>query len=324
MQKVIEYRSFDTTRKFGVELEVGYEISKARIKRAILRNSAYPVYCAGWTTTKNNNFWHLKDDSTCGKNGWDGKKGIEIASFVASGWQDLLNIEQCVRSVKNIGVKTNKNCGLHVHVDVGDFTTFGVAKLLARWLKIELRMLHAVPRRRASFDGFSKPIMYSTNFYMDRDRSYTPWEFWEMFTPDEGDPWAVDRSVTLNITNYLKSLKWKSWNKPTVEFRWPEGTLCPRDVKNWIRLFVNFVEYSKTQDMPDDICHADLDETLNILGLGHDDDFIVLSPGLHETKTWFLERIIKHYDEYPFLERKRQTERAKEILNDMWNPLKKY
>ncbi len=321
------YRMFDTNRRFGVELEVGNEINKARIKRAMLRKSYLPVICSSlYTTTKDNhNYWHLKDDSTCGKLGWNGPRGFEIASFVASGWQDLLNIEQVVRSVQNIGVKVNKNCGLHVHVDVSDFSKMDVSRLLAQWLKIELRMLHAVPRRRASCDGYSKPIMYSTSFYIDRDKHYGSREFWDLFVPDE-DPWAMDRSVTLNITNFLKSQKWpKTWSKSTVEFRWPEGTLNPTDVKNWLRLFVHFVEYSKNRPMPKDLCHADIDETLNILGLGHEDEaFVVLSEGLHETKTWFLERIIKHYDEYPYLERKKQTERAKEILNDMWNPLRKY
>lgn len=320
----VNYKQFNTNRRFGVELEVGNEIRKAQIKRAILKHSDFPVVCSGWATSKNNAFWHIKNDATCGKDGWEGNRGFEIASYVASGWRQLLQIEQCVRSVQKLGVKTNKNCGLHVHVDVTDFSTFEMASLVAHWLKIELRMLHSVPRRRASFDGYSKPIMHSTCFYIERNRSYSPGEFWEMFVPEDGEPYVVDRAVTLNIQNYLKLLKWPAWLKGTVEFRWPEGTLNSVDVKNWIRLFVNFVENSKDRPMPEDICHSDLDETLDILGLGHPDGLTVLSPGLHETKTWFLERIIKHYDEYPYLERKKQTDRAKEILNDMWVPLRKY
>ena len=322
----IIYRKFGTKRKFGVEIELGNEVPKRKIKRYITKVAYNPVKCSGWTTSNNNQYWHLKDDATCGKDGWDGSRGFELASFVASGWIDLLEVERVVDAVQHSGAKVNKNCGVHVHVDVADFSKQDIAVLLANWLKIELRMLHAVPRRRAASEGFSKPLMHSTSFYLERDHRYSPDDLWALFMPSDGNPYALDRAVTLNFTNYLKSLAWgRHWDRKTVEFRWPEGTTSGVDVKNWVRLFVNFVEYSKGHSMPADICHSDLDETLDILGLGHTDgDFTILSSGLHDTKTWFLERIIKHYDEYPYLERKRQTERAKEILNEMWMPVRKY
>jgi len=63
-------------------------------------------------------------------------------------------------------------------------------------------------------------------------------------------------------------------------------------------------------------------------GLENLQSFTIFSRNMHETKTWFLERIIKHEsDSVEFYndEKIRNTViEAKEILNKMWSPLRRY
>jgi hypothetical protein len=95
-----------------------------------------------------------------------------------------------------------------------------------------------------------------------------------------------------------------------------------KDVKNWVRLFLNFVEVCKEREMPKNLLSVGLEETLDILGLGHSDkEFYILSPGLHETKTWFLERIITHSKDYAA---EFASADAKKLLNLMWEPARNY
>lgn len=327
MYKSVEYRSFSTTRKFGVEVEMGNEVSKRKILYAIKRNSFFKVKTARYEPSINNDYWHIKDDSSCGALGWEGKPGVEVASPVGEGYIDLTHICNVFSSLSEIGCKVNKNCGIHVHVDVSDFSYEEVVAVMAYWIKIEHRFSHALPFNRINneYTCYMQDNTKNENLVnFERRRLYSPGDLWDQFCPDMSKIWEyVERNTNLNIINYALALG-EGYEKRTLEFRWPESSLSRRNIVNWIRLFVNFVENAGSLPMPKDLKPVGIDEMLNILGLGHNDKFLLLSPGLKETKTWFLERMIKYYHQYPYLERKRQTERACYILNRMWQPVKKY
>ena len=66
-----------------------------------------------------------------------------------------------------------------------------------------------------------------------------------------------------------------------------------------------------------------------MLGLHHENsNFMIYSENVNETKTWFLERILKHYEDslniygHDFVNS--LVKEAKEILNLMWNPVRNY
>ena len=83
--------------------------------------------------------------------------------------------------------------------------------------------------------------------------------------------------------------------RQTIELRMPEGTLNGNEVKNWVRLFLLFVETCKDAQMPSNLKPVDsIEELLYILGMAHPEKFYLLSKGLHETKTWLLKRV-KNY-----------------------------
>ena len=123
---------------------------------------------------------------------------------------------------------------------------------------------------------------------------------------------------SLNLVNFAIGQKNINWNRKTIEFRLPECSLIDYDVKNWIRLFVNFVDWAKNQEMPRNIIGEPVRRALFHMGLGHEKSkFYILDRELLNAKTWFLRRLIRlnRYNRFT-------TEESKKILNEMWSPVR--
>lgn len=305
----LKYKKFDTKRRFGVEFEFGKELTRQRVAKIIRSVSPIQVDTMTYAQSINNNSWHVKEDRTCGSTGY---RGVEVASFVCSGINALLHIADVAEALQDNGAQVNRHCGLHIHVDIHDFSINKVGILMAYWLKIENMLELALPAHRSGNHFCRKYIEKADDLQplIRRDnkiiktvlgydvnskgfRNAPIWsarKIWNTFRPALYE--NTDRRVNLNLMNYVQSLD-NEWGRKTVEFRWPEGTLNGNDIKNWVRLFVSFIDHCRHLKFPKNISSVGLEETLSILGLGHEgDDFYILSEGLMETKTWFLERII--------------------------------
>jgi len=333
----IAFRGFDSKRRFGVELEVSNTVPKSFLQDVIQCYTKKEIKSASWAQSKNNDYWHIKTDATCGILGKYYDKGWEIASYVGSGDADIQHIAEVAGGLKQAGVEVNDNCGLHVHVEVKDFDQTQMGVLIAHYLKWEWMLLNMVPERRQK-NYFCRPLLREfirkgrlwvslvTGFTASEERQYvcvpaekiSPLTIWGFYCPHNLEPHENPcRYRSVNLVNYATSLVNPIYNRRTVEFRLPEGTLSKTDVANWIRLFVNFVDWCAASErvaIPLDIC--DMNESLWHMGLGHNDEtFYIFDKTLFDLKTWVLKRYIKHgYCEA----------RAKEILNEMWNPEKEF
>lgn len=304
------YRQFNTLRRFGVEMEVGNEHSQIYLADAISRVSPRGGKICEHLQSKNNSGWHIKTDSSCARCDWD--IGYEIASFVASGWRDMLEIADAADALRGAQVRVNRQCGLHVHVDISDFNLSQAGSLMAAWLSIEPFMMQTVPSYRFK-TGYCEPLRCSRRF--SYDVPHKPEEVWEIFKPIDLDSIrSDDRRRMMNVVNYAIGLNKKRSTRKTVEFRFPEGTLAGSNVANWVRLFVNFVEQYKTRSLGTISKTNCVNRCLNYLGLGHEGDrFVILSPGLMKTKTWLLRRVLV-YGQHEW------RKQARRILNMMYSP----
>jgi hypothetical protein len=317
------YQKFDSQRRFGVELEMDEFVKKPKIRSLLKSLSNHGTYTSRYELSGDAHVWHIKDDSTCGSKGKKGPRGIEVASFVAQGTADLKHIAEVADGLSRAGCKVNDNCGMHIHAEAKDLTSSDIAIILAHWIKIEPILSLAMPPSRNNNEY--------CRFYLDRckfsetirKKANEQWDalsFLALTTPQNlGYYENEDRRVTLNLVNFSRALYYDSNNRKTIELRWPEGTLNGVDIKCWVRLFLNFIENCKSLKMPKNLLPCDLDEFLRLFGLNHkDENFVILSEALHETKTWLLERFVKYSDnENVFNE-------AKIILNRMWYPIKNY
>lgn len=288
--KQVAYRDFSPSRGFGVEMEVNGIASKAAIKRAIVTVSPYPVVVSNYAQSIDNMFWHVKDDATCGESIG---RGHEIATPIGRTADAATHFGMVADTLAAAGVRVNDRCGLHVHVGANDLDIPQVAGVVAHWVKVQFYVGLVVSPRRINppQDRYCR-MLYPTFRTGNAD------DFWEAVRPKNLSPFGnEERWKNLNLVNFARALKNGTSNKKTLEFRWPEGTLCGRDVVNWVRLFVNFVENCKDRSMPAPGCCSSLEDALEILGLHHGaGTFHILGPALLDTKRWFLNRILANWD----------------------------
>lgn len=317
-EKQIVYKNFRASRRFGAELEFGRTITKSKVVNVIQAWSNYKVKSLGHVASLGNKLWHVKTDCTCGA---DGNGGWEVASFVGKTHKDIVHIGQVASALKDSGAKVNNYCGLHVHVEICDFTKKDIGVLMAYWIKIE-KILRLVVSKKRTFD-YCHLIEQETNW---KDighytgKYYSPEELCEEYLPQDRYETSEFRYRVINITNYYKGLRNKNYKRKTVEYRLPEGTLEENDVVNWIRLYVNFTNTIKKRQMPTNIEDASLKDAMSYLGLYHENDkFYIFSPALNKTRIWFLKRIINRLDSTKKLSCKRTQIRtdAKKLLKEI-------
>jgi hypothetical protein len=294
-KKQIIYKNFRNNRRFGTELEFGKTISKHEVVKTIQDFSNYKVKSVGHIASRGNKLWHVKTDCTCGA---DGYGGWEVASFVGKNHRDIMHIGGAAKALKDSGAAVNRNCGLHVHVEIADFQKRDIGVLMARWLKIEKIMRLAISKKREL--DYCVPIRKVTDWrWLEHyfGKYYSPQELYELYMPCNREDVDEFRYRAINIVNYYRGLRNKNYKRKTVEYRLSEGTLEENDVVNWVRLYVNFTDTVKNAQMPANIEDATLEEALRYLGLYHENDkFYIFSPALNKTRIWFLKRIINKLD----------------------------
>jgi hypothetical protein len=297
------YKDITSFRKFGVELEVSNNISKKKLKEVLEEyESDYSLKKKkviatlgkeGWAQTRKNNYWHIKFDRTCGDQGKFIDHGWEIASYIGQGINDIFHIARLARFLKNRGVYVNKNCGLHIHVDVSDFNVKNMGILLSRWLKIEDHLFSIVgPSRR--YSPYCVPLRNKIDENKIFYNEHIPEFVWEFLKPKNlkihNNPY---KKVSLNTVGFAVYEINKTYDRSTVELRLPECLLNEIHVRNWIKIILNFVDTCRKEYFgPENLNSCNnIKEILYYLGLLENDEFLILSPDLLASKLWFLEKI---------------------------------
>jgi hypothetical protein len=282
---------FEIQRRFGIEIELGEEVSKEIVSNFFSEKSSHASKSDIYRPSCNNDFWHIKDDATCGTRGRQGPKGVEIASYVAKSLFDLQNISSLISMLPNLGCKINKNCGFHVHVDCQDLTKAQVAVITAYWIKIENCLKYSVPlsRRNNRYCAMLGPKLKIKTLQRFPDAEL----FYNFCCPkDIGFFENKERKVNFNLVNYARALHFGTSSKKTLELRWPESTLNENDIKNWTILFLNFIENCKDKTLPDSFSESNFYEMLDILGLNSDFEEI------KKVKIWLLKRFSKYVSNF--------------------------
>jgi hypothetical protein len=287
---VIKYKQFVSTRSFGIELETSQSISQDEIKSIIDLNGSRCSTITPFAASKNNRNWHIKTDSSCG--GKDEEYGWEVASYKGSGIEDIVSMAKVAQRLREAGLRVNNRCGLHVHAEVKDFNPIRMGFLLARWLAVEPWLFNAVPSRRSS-------SVYCRSLRLvrpiDESVKLTPLGLWEHYKPTYKTHFGHDyRRQAFNLTNFYMEMTKLRKSMCTVELRLPESSLRAVDVKNWARFFVHLVETSTYDVALFNPVAGTLEQFFNACGLGHENGFTILSPGLRETKLWLLKRLKKY------------------------------
>lgn len=294
----VKYKTFDSTRNFGVELEVGNEYPRSFISSIIKNYTNMKVNISNYTQSVNNEHWVVKTDASCGRktrsNGIN-EGGYEIASFVASGTSDIEKIAKVAHGLKRGGIRANNNCGYHIHVNVADFTENDMGKLISYWLLIEDVFFNIVPFRR-TVNRYCKKVKIKNNNFekaMNAIKEKDISKIWELYKPrtiNIRNP--AEKRYSLNLLNFYAATKTK-FKRKTIEFRFPEGTLCQETVKNFIFILLSFVENTRQLGNPR-YKNMNVETFFDICGLSSDKFLYILDNNLIKTKVWILKRLIRY------------------------------
>lgn len=290
---LVHYKEFSSNRKFGVEFEVEKDnITQGQIRDIIISRTPRYVETTGWGQTNNNDFWHVKTDSTCGPE-LKGKNrgGWEVASFVAKGDSDLIEIASIADGLRQNNVVVNNNCGFHIHVDIADFSPSSAGILLAYWIKMESILIHLLPDHRLE-SNYCRLLSRSKAY--EKNCIYGPEDFWFLIKPNNyAHNNNIQKRVSLNLINFAAYKDGLS-HRGTAELRLPECNLNSTDVINWVRFFLLFIA-TLPKHMPDNLKpYENLDEFLEILKFVDKDNFYILGKKLLTLKSWILQRIITY------------------------------
>lgn len=291
----LKHLQFSSKRQWGVELEYR-SFDKRDFKRNPLGDGEVPAgaveiqdiiaqvagtnRCAlrRWEQTHNNTVWVVKTDSSC---------GIEVCSPVLCGWDGLKHVLGVVDALsQDKRIVSDELCGLHLHVGIKDFTERNESfhKLLRTWIKCEPVFLDSVPECRKT-NWYCRMVAFDPSLRMDSNPSLQTLQ--QIFKY---------KYLTCNLHH------WANGRRATMEFRIAEGAGClnPFLIKNWVRLLLHFTESVlrfdyKTQTEPhwDGVLWLDFDDVMKVLGF---DGSCELSPGLIETRNWFVSRVIANLE----------------------------
>jgi hypothetical protein len=285
---VLDWRN---DRRFGVEIEVNAFDGRSRpevhksppkgiedVGELVSRTLEKRVTVTTWKHTHNNTSWQIKPDGSC---------GMEVITPILKGWNGLGQVCMVTdRFGKDERITADKRCSFHVHVNVADLPKQQIGSVLAHWLKCEAVFLDAMPGTRK------------------RNRYCQAVGLCDMFQVDEPVGYQ-EVMIRLGTTKYytINNFHLQQGNRDSVEVRLAENDACtdPYFAKNWVRLVVHFVEMASQKPFPKRYDPSDpwtglawLDPIDVLTLLGFMPGQMKLSPGLQQTRNWFLARMHKY------------------------------
>lgn len=309
--------SFCYERRFGIELEINAFDGKNRpepghkvagiepVAMIVAKHSSEGVDIREWEHTHNNDVWVIKPDSSC---------GMEVCTPIYKGWQGLKKVCEVVEGFYHDSrIKVDNRCSVHIHVEIADLTDEQIASVIAYWLKCEPLFMDSVPltrkrNRYCQYMGFNNLVQVDT----------------KITAKDLIRKVGTVKYYSLNTKQLMQN------GRKTIEFRIIEGDGCkdPYLIKNWTRLIVHFVEMTLRRPFPapykpgdpmSGFCWLDPEDVFKVLGF--DPLEYELSPGLQQTRNWFMARLQKNmskdigegYRQFAYAELLKMLDRYKEM-----------
>lgn len=155
----------------------------------------------------------------------DYQNSCEIVSPILT-HADMPLLQAIARAARAAGARADHSCGLHVHVGIQDFTPYAIKALVAQVGMRETLIVEAVGMHanRRYYAGML-PAAYRASFKTARiEDGITAQEF----GLDAGRQQSPGRYVGLNLTSLA--------SRPTVEFRYFNGTLHAGKIKSYVQL----------------------------------------------------------------------------------------
>jgi Putative amidoligase enzyme len=206
-------------KRFGIEIE-GYGCNMAIIESA-LRSAGISCYTEGYNHNTRGH-WKLVSDGSL-----SGDRTFELVSPILEGEAGL----EAVRTVSNVlvrlGVKINRTCGLHAHLDAAGLNLTNWKNLISNYANLENVIDSMMPPSRRA-NQYCK-TMKIENLTQKLQRCTTINQITNLFP---------NRYQKVNTQSYSRH--------GSVEFRQHSGTIESDKIVNWLIFLHNLLDYSKT------------------------------------------------------------------------------
>lgn len=220
------------TRTFGIEIEYVGGVRLEIVAEAIAQALEVPhIHCFRYhqntcftcrqTVTNTYGQWKVETDASVHG---------EVVSPVLMGEDGFKQIQKVMKAMKQVGCKTNKQCGQHIHIGMQDTTREQRYKVVTNFNNLYPQIRQFVARSRWT-NHYCKP-MDANNFARLKD-------FWARGIDPNKDQFG--RTFALNVTPFPKI--------GTYEVRLHQGTLNPKKIITWIKFLTAFVEFAKDEEL---------------------------------------------------------------------------
>ncbi len=211
-------------RKFGVEIETNTNLSKSELKKK-LKNRGLAVKVTHSYQSSNGTTWDIKNDSSC---------GYEIASPILSGKTGIFDLKLATDKIKealNDDHLPDLDCGIHITVDISDFSKIQIKRLIIGFLKSEHHFFKLCNESRQNNTYCEKYNITNTKLKKCINAS------------------TVSRITTILRVDKYCGLNLSKLDENVVEFRMFQSELNPRKITKWVRTCVGFVEGIKLSNV---------------------------------------------------------------------------
>lgn len=233
VQNVYAANNFTPTlfsKKFGIEIEA-YGIVKSVLRNKLIHAG---IMATEATRSSSINDWKITNDSSI-----NGEKSFELVSPPLIGMAGIEQLKIVCSVLKECGALVNKSCGLHVHIDAGNFDLTQIKNIFKNYCIIEGHIDKIMPMSRR---GNSNKYCYSIfNNYINKKDALNA------ITESNSIAEIVEklgngRYCKVNGNSYVKH--------GTIEFRQHSGTIEFEKISNWVFFLANLIDFSKNKLIP--------------------------------------------------------------------------
>jgi len=209
------------SRRFGCEFEFSspFDDIEKVLKTIIPKNKLKAEKT--WYLSSKNKQWHLKTDATTES---------ELATPIST-LKDLPKIKKILDALKEAKISITQADSTHMHIETKDVPKHNI---ITAWIQIEKAILKCLPKHRRNNTYCQKLIQPHQNdiarFLMKAENV------------------AQEHHSILSLYYYDE--------RKTIEFRGCEGSYDIKTVENWLKFYMNFLNYAKKIDPVQIICDS--------------------------------------------------------------------
>lgn len=229
-------------RKFGVEMEMtrmttaGRSVDSGIIERA-LRAAQLPLGGrVGVYYPSNGRTWDVKSDASCG---WE----VATSAMTMEANGECEQLRNGCNALAGLQPRIDRTCGLHVHVELHDYTWEDMQRLVSLWARYE-----------PFFYGLMPPSRWTNSYCAPACRSL--WSDTSGVRAWNHTRQAINSGNQAGFDTHARNIgrgginlsHW--WMNHRVEFRLGAGSVDYVKIRNWVHILLATVQRVKDASAP--------------------------------------------------------------------------